>query len=189
LSGIDFDLLLRTFDQDPTSGQELNNSDQAETKDIKLDSMMHSYGRAVSKDDGASNFYGAASGFAFLSQTQEMFAKNSDHGDRPAISDLFDAPLPSKLNHKVIDASWLPSRATSARLMNSIFSEVYPLFHFLHEDDYRSKVDRLYELEDAQYTESDRAFLPLFHIVTALGFLYDRDEHESKGCASGIAQA
>lgn len=201
LAGVNFDALLGPVDDiaQPRAGGSTANEDNDQEK---LDSMMDSYGQMTLNTNGSMHrdFYGAASGLAWIRKTGNYFNDSdedaSDVTDGSADNDsaatqLFDAPLPPKsaLRTGAEGAHSLPPRETATYLLDVIFKQVYPMFHFLWEEDFHEYTDRLYEVEPCQYTESDQSFLPLFYMVMALGYLFSREQHDILGCRNSVAEA
>lgn len=221
LAGVNFDALLGPMDEysgsDPKAdsktfaASEDNNGDDAATTglddnedndDDKLDSMMDAYGQMTvnSHDNMARDFYGAASGLAFIQRTKDMLqlhngsSPGSDESppdlSNSATVQLFDAPLPPKqaLHLDTPLSQLLPPRPVANRLVTVVFTQVYPLFHFLCAENFDESTDRIYDKPSAEYDEVDYAFLPLFYVVIGLGYLFSREEHDKHGCRNAIAQ-
>lgn len=180
-----------------TTGSEDDDQDDKE----KLDSMMDSYGQLAMSTNGSMDrdFYGAASGLAWIQKTRGYF-KDSNSGEITATEDdeanssaavqLFDAPLPPKHAMHADDpvAQLLPSRETTTELLRVVFTQVYPMFHFLCERSFHEATDRIYQMDPSEYQERDQSFLPLLYLVVALGYLFSQKEHDSHGCRSSISQ-
>lgn len=167
----------------------------------KLESMMDSYGHMNLNTHGGMerDFYGAASGLAWIQKAGHYFegSDSKDHvadevsvGDTAAVQ-LFDAPLPPHraFNLDVSVEDLLPPRDTATNLLNVVFTQVYPLFHFLCEEEFQESTDRIYNRHPDDYHENDQSFLPLFYLVMALGYLFSRNEHRDHGCRVAVAQA
>jgi len=168
----------------------------------KLDSMMDSYGQMTLNNNGGieRDFYGAASGLAWIQKARDYFgdSESSGSGDNEeagaknsATVQLFDAPLPPKdtLSIDVPIPQLLPPRETTTKLLQVVFAQVYPLFHFLHEVDFQASTDRIYSRDPTEYNEADQSLLPLFNLVLGLGYIFSRDEHDKYGCRQALAQA
>lgn len=176
-------------------GSEEDDEDQE-----KLDSMMDSYGQMTMNQDAGMerDFYGAASGLAWIQRARTYFGDtnfsggtrtNEEEANKSAAVQLFDTPLPSAHNLRI--KAWapqlLPPRATATKLLHVVFRQVYPMFHFLYEQDFQDSTDRIYDMEPIQYQESDRSFLSLFHLVIGLGYLLSIEEHDKQGCTASDA--
>lgn len=163
--------------------------------------MMDAYGQmTLNSNEGMERgFYGAASGLAWIQRAKTYFG-GSDSGESPeaeegqegssAAVQLFDAPLPSRSAVHVKDAipQLLPPRETAEKLLRIVSTQVYPMLHFLDERDFHDSADRLYEVDPSHYQERDQAFVPLFHLVTGVGYLFSKEEHDKQGCRSSIYQ-
>lgn len=168
----------------------------------KLESMMDSYGQMNLNFRGCKerDFYGAASGLAWIQKTRNYFddtdsggsstAENQDLGSAAAVQ-LFDAPLPPKqaLDPDASIPYILPPRETATHLVRIVFTQVYPMFHFLCDEDFQASTDSIYERFPTDYQECDHLFLPLFYFVMALGYLFSRDKHHEHGCRASVAEA
>lgn len=199
---VNFDALLGTPDESrrESSGQESGDTNQEDTDEMtKLDSMMSYYGRMTIHDPKTADFYGASSGLAFLHRTKEYFENPSGAASEFEMSDsthlaigkLFDAPLPEKqaLAVGVPMSHLLPHRDTALGLLRAVFTQAFPLYQFMHELTFLEKVDRLYRLEPVDYDDTDHLFLPLFYIVTGLGFLFSQEQHRKYGCRGAVSHA
>lgn len=212
LASVNFDALLGPTEEssrsDPkpvnraTDGDTDADADDDDGQE-KLESMMDSYGQMDLNSRGCKerDFYGAASGLAWIQKTRHYFdesdsaastpAGNHDIGSTAAVQ-LFDAPLPPKQELDLADTSipyLLPSRETATHLVRIVFTQVYPMFHFLDEEDFHSSTDSIYARFPADYQECDQLFLPLFYFVMALGYLFSRDKHSEYGCRASVGEA
>lgn len=201
MSNINFDALLGSMDEyahSQTKGQD--GSDNEDDQGC-LDSMMDSYGQMTINSSGGRerDFYGAASGLAWIRRARDYFqdaasvgSDESEEGEanHSATVQLFDAPLPPKqtLSTDGPIVQLLPPRETASRLVQVVFAQVYPLFHFIHENDFQASTDKIYSLDPSEYNEAEQAFLPLFNLVIGLGYLFSRDEHDKYGCRQAVAQ-
>lgn len=208
LANVNFDALLGPIEEyspqqsQPTrssSDQDLHQGDDSDT----LESMMDSYGQMNLDTNGTMerDFYGAASGLAWIQQTRHYFddldleyrhryADATDVGNSAAVQ-LFDAPLPPRKAFDVATSipQLLPPRETASRLLHVVVTQVYPMFHFLSEDDFEVSTNRIYERFLIDYQERDQSFLPLFYLVMSLGHLFSRDEHRRHGCRASVSEA
>lgn len=179
------------------AGSEDDDQDHQE----KLDSMMDSYGQMIMNANGGMErgFYGAASGLAWIQRARRYFGDSDSDGstasedhevNSSAAVQIFDAPLPSRQALHVDDTILqpLPPRVTATHLLHVVFTHVYPMFHFLCEQDFQDSTDRIYQLEPHQYQERDQLFLPLFYLVVGLGQLFSKEEHDRQGCWSSTSQ-
>lgn len=202
LKNMDFDRMLSTYEEDGTNQSQASEDHDPEPANdndgpMKLDSMMSSYGRASNTcHPSAAKFYGASSGFAFLNRTQDYFSRNlTDQARYDQTSDtvaaLFDAPLPQddSFDNESIDSDPSIPKEKALDLIDSVFKHCYPLFKFIEEDYVRTMTIRMYDTEIEQHEGIDHAFLPLFHVIMALAYLFDRAEHGSKGCRHCIITA
>lgn len=163
-----------------------------------LETMLDGRGRLTSINK-STKYYGSGSGFAFLLQTQQLLnhsssiteeQKNDDSG-AGAISRLFDSPVPDNqmLASEVPFSQLLPSRETTDELLTVVLLQSYQLLQFLQESTFRRQVDRLYDLDPMDLEDSDRDFLPLFHSVVALGYLFHQKAHKEHGCQGAVSRA
>ncbi|KAJ4608870.1 Gypsy retrotransposon integrase-like protein 1 [Exophiala dermatitidis] len=164
----------------------------------RFENMLDGKARLTSTKN-STEYYGGGSGFAFLHQTQQLFNQDSPgtegpsnrHVDVDAMSRLFDSPLPDKqaLAIDVPFAKLLPSRQTAMRLLHVVFGQTYQLLQFLHEPSFKKQVDRIYDLDPMDFEDTDHDFLPLFYMVTALGYLFHQEMHHKYGCNGTLNQA
>lgn len=218
LAGVNFDALLGPMDEYSSSdtkaeskpfaqseddnGDDDGAADGNDDDDETLDSMMDAYGQMTvnSHDNMARDFYGAASGLAFIQRTKDMLqvhnGRSPSSEDSPldlsnsATVQLFDAPLPPKqaLHLDTPLSQLLPPRPVADRLVGVVFTQVYPMFHFLCAENFDESTDRIYDKPSVDYDEVDYGFLPLFYVVIGLGYLFSREEHDKHGCRNAVAQ-
>lgn len=209
LANVNFDALLGPTEE--SSRPDLKPADRKASGDAdadddddgqeKLESMMDSYGQMDLNSHGCKerDFYGAASGLAWIQKTRHYFgesdsnpstpAGNHDVGSAAAVQ-LFDAPLPPRQSLSIDTATiLLPPRETATHLVRIVFTQVYPMFHFLDEAEFQASTDSIYARFPADYEECDQLFLPLFYFVMALGFLFSRDKHSEFGCRASVGEA
>ncbi|KEF50889.1 uncharacterized protein A1O9_13059 [Exophiala aquamarina CBS 119918] len=162
-----------------------------------LEDMMIGKG-LLPLDQGSGVYYGATSGLCFLYDTLQLFPPNSpQHGsvspERPhhVLLRLFESPPwdPQGLQIDLLSSQHLPSQQTALDLLDTYFGNVYPLFQFMHEPTVRQYVDRIYHLDLLDLEDLDHDFLPLFHSVMALGYLFDQTTHQTYGCKGARDQA
>ena len=155
---------------------------------------MDGKGRLTSTTKGT-EYYGGGSCFAFLQQTWLLFDQISPWSERAAESDfddamsrLFDSPLPEQ-QPRALDILLPEPLLTTSELFDVVFGRAYPLLQFLHEPTFQQHKDRICYLDPMDFEESDHDFLPLFHSVTALGYLFHQKMHEKHGCEGAVNQA
>ena len=191
-------------DSDREQGDVNDEDDEAAFtgSDDTMHSMLNSYGQMTvnSHDDMARDFYGAASGLAFIQRTSDILQNPrssspystdiSNELSNSATVQLFDAPLPPKQAHHTNTpvSQLLPSRPVADRLVHLVFTQVYPMFHFLCSEDFDQSANRVYGKSPQEYDEVDYGFLPLFYLVMGLGYLFSREEHDKYGCRNAMAQ-
>lgn len=210
LANVDFDALLGPTEEPTRPDPKLiphedddNMEDESADELGQLESMMDSYGQMDLNSHGGNEreFYGAASGLAWIQRTRHYFddddasttSASSDHPDveNAAAVQLFDAPLPpaQALHPDPSVPHILPPRETAMQLVRVVFTQVYPMFHFLCEEDFHDSTDRIYNHYSTDFDESDQSFLPLFYLVMALGYLFSRNEHSQHGCRASVGEA
>lgn len=164
-----------------------------------FENMLDGRGRLTSNNK-STEYYGGSSGFAFLHQTQKLFSQDSSgsehfstdrHVDMDAMSKLFDSPLPDKqaLATEIPFVKLLPSRQTAEELLQVVFGQTYQLLQFLHEPTFQKQTDRIYDLDPMDFEDSDHDFLPLFYMVTALGYVFNQKMHHKYGCKGTLNHA
>lgn len=207
LAHINFDALLGPNEaaSAPASDKVSLDEDDTDEQD-ELISMMDSYGQMAIDTNGEMHrdFYGSSSGLAWIKKTQHYFAESEDENEREntteiegsqsnlsAAVQIFDAPLPPRLgtSQTVPIDKLLPSRECATRLRETVFTQVYPMFHFLCEEHFDFSTDRIYNQHPDTFTEQDEAFLPLLYLVLALGYLFSKEEHDRLGCRRSVSQA
>lgn len=204
LAHVNFDALLGPTDES-TQGHDtkppvIPEEDEGDD-DQYLSSMMDSYGHLTmdSNQPMERDFYGAGSGLAVLKRTADYFehsssGQSSSHGDNdsddPAAVQLFDAPLPPRNSFQMdtSSADLMPPWEDTTKLVEVVFNQVYPLFHFLDEEEFQKSTDRLYKNNRRDYTDADHNFLPLFYSVTGLAHIYSREEHDRRGCRAAMSR-
>lgn len=158
---------------------------------------MDGKGRLLLNQKSAT-YYGGSSSFAFLQKTQQLFSQNvpsigtiSLESPYSALSGIFDSPFWEKqaIQDHPSPPEILPARRTALELLEVFFRRASPLCQFLHEPTFRLQVDRMYDLETMAFGELDRDFLPLFHSVIAIGYLYRSKTHQKYGCKASVDQA
>ncbi|EXJ91841.1 hypothetical protein A1O3_00391 [Capronia epimyces CBS 606.96] len=188
------------FDSPPGSPSSLSDT-TGPTDDSAGDhfeNMLDGKGRLTSSKN-STEYYGGGSGFAFLHQTQQLFNQDpssseqstNGHVDVDAMSSLFDSPLPDKqaLATEVPFVKLLPSRQTATELLHVVFKQTYQLLQFLHEPTVQKQTDRIYDSDPMDFEDSDHDFLPLFYMLTALGYVFHQDMHRKYGCKGTLNQA
>lgn len=202
LRNVNFDVLLEPTEVDDapalnTGSQKSESDDQS----AELESMMDAYGQ-LGMDVGDKmerNFFGAASGLAWIQranryltdfhagQTPDSQPEQSD----PAAIQLFDAPLPRRVcsDDGASVQDLLPPRDVAESMLRIIFTQVYPLFHFLDEEYFSHSMDAIYRKHPSEYDDADQHFLTLLLLVISLGYLFSRTEHDKIGCRQALAEA
>lgn len=206
LAHVNFDALLGPVDELSRSDRKFADQDRGADEphgdledEGQLESMMDSYGQ-MDLGGKERDFYGAASGLAWIQRTRNYFedasSTTSESTNQPDMEDaaaiqLFDAPLPPALAlaSDLSVSHPLPPRETATELLRVVFTQVYPMFHFLCEDDFHASTDRIYDIPPQDFEEDDQSFLPLFYLVMALGYLFSRHEHSQLGCRTSVGQA
>lgn len=202
LAHVNFDALLGPMDEYTRSERKSSEASKDDDDQDRLASMMDSYGQmTINNQNGAQrDFYGAASGLAWIqkasnyfdrSESSESDESDSLFNDSSATVQLFDAPLPPKHTMRIEEtiSELLPPQETTTKLLRIVFTQVYPMYHFLFVDDFQASTDRIYSRDPTEYNEADQAFLPLLYLVIGLGFLFSREEHDRRGCKQSLAQA
>jgi len=105
--------------------------------------------------------------------------------------DLFDRPLPEKwrLHAQPSSLQDLPARATTLRILDSLFARCSLVAQLLPRADIRQMVDRIYQplpLHRELYSERT---LVLIHSLLALGYLYHVPLHRMQGCRAAVDEA
>jgi hypothetical protein len=200
IAAVNFDVLLGLADDSRSprisKAEQSEDSDEAEN----LHSMMDSYGRVAANHDTqpTKDFYGPSSGLAFIQWTRGYFEESTDDGkDRDTYTakhatavPLFDAPLPGEhtFHTGLPSAGPLPSWKVATILLDDVLSRMGPFSSFIDETAFRESAHRLYKLELSPYESEDRSFLPFFHAVIALGYLFSPSQHEKRGCHQAAVQ-
>lgn len=203
LAHVNFDALLGPTEDlsgpESKSDQDTKNKDEEADDQGRLESMMDAYGQ-MDLAGKERDFYGAASGLAWIQKTRNYFedtsSTTSDSTGNPDVENaaavqLFDAPLPPAhaLPSDPSIPHLLPPRETASRLLRVVYNCVYPMFAYLNQDDFNESTDRIYDKPSSEYEEDDQSFLPLFYLVMALGYLFSRHEHNQLGCRSSVGKA
>jgi hypothetical protein len=162
-----------------------------------LENMMDGKCRLLLNQKSAT-YYGGGSGLAFLQKTLQLFSQSSPRVgnispelSQSALSGLFDSPLWGKQAPQTdpSPAEFSPSRRTASELLEVFFGNAYHLFQFIHEPTFRKHVDRIYDFDPMDFEELDHDFLPLFHSVIALGYLFNQNIHQKYACKGALDQA
>lgn len=153
-------------------------------------------GQLVARRPNSEAFFGASSGFSFVCRTLKLFLKDLDSSTSTAniqctILDLFDRPIPEewKLYNCHRKPPSLPERATSLRLLESLFARCSLVAQFLQESDLRQTVDRIDHPARPHRDAHIDPMLMLLHAVLALGYLYNVPLHRAQGCRAATAEA
>jgi hypothetical protein len=143
--------------------------------------MMTGRNQIIHDGPWRQNFYGSSSGLAFIMRTLGIFQRdNTQAGDNSRIvASLFDLPLPKELPRPI-----LPQKRIAVELADAVF-ERCPHIEYLHEQNFREMLELVYETPDPG---NDR-FLPLLHIVLAIGYLFDMRLHQDHGCEAAMLEA
>lgn len=187
------------FDSPPGSPSSVSDTTGAtdESTGEHLESMMDGRGRLLLNPKSAT-YYGGGSSLAFLQRTYELFSQNSPpigpinlELPQSTFSDLFDGHFwdKSSTQIEISPPEILPPRRITLELLGVFFRNANHLFQFLHEPSFRSQVDRIYDLDPLDFGELDHDFLPLFHSVIAVGYLFNHKMHQKHGCKASLDQA
>ncbi|ETN40756.1 uncharacterized protein HMPREF1541_05036 [Cyphellophora europaea CBS 101466] len=135
---------------------------------------------------------------SFILRTLELFdlGAYSPQQSLGPVTEVFNLPLPpdtmvrqpSIIRVDRQSTSALPEKATTLRVVGSVFARDHPFLDFLHPQHFRDMVEIIYE-ERGTRDEAYVRFLPLLHHVLALGYLFCRKEHETRGCSQAIDTA
>ncbi|RMZ77638.1 hypothetical protein DV738_g4292, partial [Chaetothyriales sp. CBS 135597] len=179
IDDVDFESVLGVLDFSlPASLSSPSSPIENESK-TKLASMMTGHNHMVHTGPWSCSFFGPSSGFALVMRTLELFQKDIDQVEQNArmVANLFDSPVPDAVEH-----ASLPSQDLALRLVTSVFARC-PFIHFLHEDNLKEEIKKAYR------TPSHDDFPPLFHMVFALGYVYEHALHQEIGCHKAAAEA
>lgn len=158
--------------------------------------MMGGCGHLVTRPQKSEAFFGASSGFSFVCRTLELFLKVSETlpsttNIHSAMLDLFDRPLPEKLRLQNLPTSPqdLPPRATTLRILDSLFARCSFVAQFLQRSEIRQIVDRIYQPVPLHLELHGERTLMLIHSLLALGYLYHVSLHRTQGCRAVVDEA
>ena len=167
--------------------------DDNEPSQPRLISMMGGSDHILGRGPFASTFYGSSSGFAFVHRTIHMFRSNSSPShdtSQPLLNELFNGPLPEE-DAVAVNGSLqlpLPDWVTALSLVDAMFAGCHPLINVLEERDFREVLDAVYSSPTSPLPEHQR-FMPLLHLVFALGYLFSVRMHQQMTCAAAVKQA
>jgi hypothetical protein len=169
-------------------------ADDGETKSPQLNSMMGNFGRIINYSISQTSYYGPYSGYAFVLKTLELFRPMPDNPVMAAetqsiTSTLFNAPMPEAEAAYSTQFQSLPSLNITLGLLEVIFRRCHPLIQFIHEEDFRDMVRRLYSESALQFGASSHDFMPLFHSVLAIALLFDLKSRRKHGCEDIVIEA
>lgn len=160
--------------------------------------MLAGSQRLICPAPWTSSFFGALSEVSFILRTLELFDRGaySPHASLGPAMAIFNLPLPIEASTHSSPArspdanvnSPMPERATTMELIGSLFARSHVFLSFLHEQHFRSMVGLLYDPRSSHGDAYNR-FLPLFHHVVALGYLFCRPQHQDYGCKFVLGEA
>lgn len=158
-----------------------------------LISMMGGSDHILGRGPFASTFYGSSSGFAFVHRTIQMFRSNPTKAidpSQPLLNELFNGPLPEEGAVAVNESLHLPlpDWVTAVSLVDAMFANCHPLMNVLEERDFREVLNAVYSSPMSPVSEHQR-FMPLLHLVFALGYLFSVHMHQQMTCAAAVKQA
>ena len=157
--------------------------------------MMGSVGHIISHSSSQTTYYGPYSGYAFVLKTLELFRGRPDPNlaieTQSITTTLFNAPMPEPegATHYSSQFQSLPSLSFTLGLLDVVFTRCHPLVQFVHEDDFRDMVHRLYSESALQFGASSHDFMPLFHSVLAIALLFDTRSRRKHGCEDIVNEA
>jgi hypothetical protein len=162
----------------------------------KVNNMMGGCGHLISRPGCSEAFFGASSGFSFICRTLELFLEDLETMPptinlHSALLDLFDGHLPEKwrLNPYLHDLPNLPDRATTSRILASLFVRCSLISQLLQEADVSEMMDSIY-CHSPQHREAHMEQpLMLAHSILAVGSLYSTSQHRSQGCRAATGEA
>lgn len=169
-------------------------------RDSVVTSMLAGCRRLISSPPWASYLYGPLSETAFILRILETFDRKGLQLQYALLSttEIFDLPFPvtddanneATLSFAVLPAVpySLPDIDDTLRLIGSLFDRSHPFLDFLHEQHFRDMVTILYHHSHTQRDACTR-FLPLFHHVLALGYLFSHELHRERGCDPVVKNA
>lgn len=160
--------------------------------------MLAGSQRLICPAPWTSSFFGALSEVSFVLRTLELFDRGAYSPQRslgPAMA-IFSLPLPVDVAVKSSPTRGstahvnmpMPEKATTLELIGSLFARSHAFMSFLHEQHFRSMVGLLYD-PSTSHGDAYGRFLPLFHNVVALGYLFCRPQHRDHGCAFALGEA
>lgn len=162
-----------------------------EGQQSQLCSMLAGCNRLISPAPWTSSFYGALSEVSFILRTLELFDRGAYSPQRTLgpITEMFNLSLPARRADRLSQSQTrIPLKEITHELLGSLFGRSHTFLSFLREQHFRNMVDILY---NQALTPDDMCprFLPLFHHVVALGYLFCRAQHQAQTCSFALDQA
>jgi hypothetical protein len=151
----------------------------AQDEDAQLQTMVEGTGSLDLDDQGHWDYHGNSSGFTFMRNLRAQFGDLAVPDPRVplaksrAICHIIESPKSASSSSYGINlplAAELPDRETTMQLCRNALEVACALMRFVHKPRFYGKVNRIFDTEN--YTNSDTQFLPLLHVVMAVGCLF-----------------
>lgn len=193
---VDFNAIIEALECRSLSFGVSDSRNDSVTKEHSIVNVLGGRGWLVRRPGNAEAFFGPSSGFSFVSRTLELFLKYSNDvttnvNAHPAMLDLFDRPIieERRLCTSQNNLQDLPPKATTSRLLDSLFTRCPTITQLFRETDLSQLVERIHQPEVLlKETYNDR-ILMLAHSLLALGYLYHIPLHQTQGCQSAAVEA
>lgn len=167
----------RKTDHNPQSG--------CGESDTLLDTMIEATGRLEIDNQGRHEYYDRFAGVTFFRRLQEqcgllLGGQLPNSHDMPSLA-LLETPEATKASQRqrlaiVADVvEILPPREAAWNLISIGLVDGCCLTRFVHRPDFDRGFDRVYNLDLECYNDDDLKFLPLLHIMLAIGVLFSCD--------------
>lgn len=144
-----------------------------------LETMVDNSGCLDRDDQGHWDYHGHTSGVIFARRLRKQLgAAELPIARSRAMSQMLESPKSvsdSPQDTPLPPTHDLPPRAVARRLCHNALDDACSLMRFVHEPTFFASLERIYDVSPEQYSNDENSFLPLFHIVMAVGCLFSDD--------------
>jgi hypothetical protein len=161
-------------------------SNATQDDDAKLQTMVEGTGSLDLDDQGHWDYHGNSSGFTFMrnlrAQFGDLFVPDPRIPDSKssAMSHLLESPKSassSPYDFNMPQTAEMPDRNTAMKLCRNTLEVACAVMRFVHKPHFYGKVDRIFDTDPDNYTNTDTQFLPLLYVVMAVGCLFAQTEN------------
>jgi hypothetical protein len=175
-------------------------SNAAQDEDTQLSTMVEGTGSLDLDDQGHWDYHGTSSGFTFMRNLRAQFGDlivpdpRMPYPKTRAVTNLIESPKSassSPYDLSIPPAVDIPDKETAIRLCRNALEVACALLRFVHKPKFYGQMNRIFETDPDNYTNTDAKFLPLLYVVMAVGCLFAQTEDttlDTQGYESAIEQ-